>query len=408
MRRPGVSETIQIRGLFLTFGFVIASFFPFFSVYLREGHGLTEAQIGTVLLIAGALRAIANPIWGHLADTRLGRLTTLRIGLLGSGLAALWLNGVDPLAMVALAAGLHSIFLVAMGPNLDAITLEHLGEDAMSTYGRVRMWESVTYGLGCLGFGWVLENSGMAWAMPLYAASAATVLLWSTTLRTDRPRHEHDGGRFGAVGQVFREAPRMWGFLAAAFLVWTGFNAAWNFIGLRIDDAGGGPLLIGLGAALGAAVEVPTMLASSRLQTRWGLRRIYALGCLVYAAGFLLWGSVDDATWLSALTMLEGVGFSLLFTTSVVVVGRLVPPQLYSSGNSITSTVGFGIAPIIGAFLGGVVYEVFGSSVTFVMASILAALGAVAAWLVLDTASLDEPGPVETVVPVPEPPGPLP
>jgi PPP family 3-phenylpropionic acid transporter len=406
MRRPEVRPAVQIRGLFLFFGFVIASFFPFFSLYLRDYHGLDEAQIGTVLLIAGALRAIANPIWGHQADTRLGRLTVLQIGLVGSGLAALWLNGVDGLAMVALATGIHSMFLIAQGSNLDAITLAHLGDGAMETYGRVRMWESATYGLGCLLFGAVLEAAGMGWAMPLYAASVAFVLLWSSTVPRDRARKLEEPHRFGAVGQVFKEAPRLWGFLAAVFLVWTGFNAAWNFIGLRIDDAGGGPLLIGLGAALGGAIEVPTMWVSSRLQTRWGLRKVYALGCLVYATGFLLWGSVEDPTALSLLTGLEGIGFSLLFTTAVVVVGRLVPEHLYSSGNSITGTVGFGIAPILGAFAGGLVYQELGSATTFIMASVLATLGAIVAWFALSTPSLRDPSPAEPVV-LPSEAGPL-
>ena len=35
---------MQIRGLFLFFGFVIASFFPFFSLYLRDYHGLDEPR----------------------------------------------------------------------------------------------------------------------------------------------------------------------------------------------------------------------------------------------------------------------------------------------------------------------------------------------------------------------------
>ncbi|HYJ61093.1 MAG TPA: MFS transporter [Actinomycetota bacterium] len=406
MRRPQVSDAVQVRGLFLFFGFVIASFFPFFSLYLREYHGLDEAQIGTVLLIAGALRAVANPVWGHQADTRLGRLTVLQIGLVGSGLAALWLNGVDGLAMVALASAIHSMFLIAQGSNLDAITLAHLGDGAMQTYGRVRMWESATYGIGCLLFGAILQAAGMGWAMPLYAASVALVLLWSTTVPRDRARRLEESGRFGAVGQVFKEAPRLWGFLAAVFLVWTGFNAAWNFIGLRIDDAGGGPLLIGLGAALGGAIEVPTMWASSRMQTRWGLRNVYVLGCLVYATGFLLWGSVDDATTLSLLTGLEGIGFSLLFTTAVVVIGRLVPEHLYSSGNSITGTVGFGIAPILGAFVGGIVYQELGSATTFILAAVLAALGAVVAWFALSTPELCDPIPAEPVV-LPSEAGPL-
>jgi len=45
----------------------------------------------------------------------------------------------------------------------------------------------------------------------------------------------------------------------------------------------------------------------------------------------------------------EGMGFSLLFTTSVVVVGRLLPSSLYSTGQSMVQTVGLGVAPILGA-----------------------------------------------------------
>ena len=57
---------------------------------------------------------------------------------------------------------------------------------------------------------------------------------------------------------------------------------------------------------------------------------MYALGCLVYALGFLLWGLVESRTIVSSLAVLEGVGFSLLFTTSILVVGKLLPPSLYS------------------------------------------------------------------------------
>ena len=67
--------------------------------------------------------------------------------------------------------------------------------------------------------------------------------------------------------------------------MWVGFNAAWNFIALKIVSEGGGPFLIGVGTALGGLLEVPVMRMSSRLQVRWGLRRVYVLGCCIYAAG---------------------------------------------------------------------------------------------------------------------------
>jgi PPP family 3-phenylpropionic acid transporter len=216
------------------------------------------------------------------------------------------------------------------------------------------------------------------------------VLVWSLTIERDRPSAVTEHGRLGSLGAVFREAPRFWGFLVAVLLIWIAFNAAWNFIALRIADQGGGALLVGLGTALGGITEVPVMRSSSRLQARFGLRRVFMLGCGVYALGFLLWGSVSDPTVLSALTMLEGVGFSLLFTTSVVIVGRLLPASLYSTGNAVNAMVGFGIGPIIGAGIGGFVYQRLGAGVLYGSASALAVSAAVVAWFALDVPALRE------------------
>ena len=180
----------------------------------------------------------------------------------------------------------------------------------MSEYGRIRGWESLTYATGCLCFGAILQTFGMGWVMPIYAVAVLVVLAWSTH-GASRPADGSsiDHGRLGAVGAVFREAPRFWGFLVAVFLVWTGFNAAWNFISLRIADQGGGALLIGLGTALGGLIELPH--DAELLPSAAALRAAHACTCsgaAVYALGFVLWGSVSDPTILSMLTMLEGVG----------------------------------------------------------------------------------------------------
>ncbi len=392
MSRPPVRDAVAVQGLFLLFGPVIAAFFPFFAIYLQEHHGLTQSRIGFVIAAAALARMITNPVWGHLADTKIGRLTVLRIGLAGAAVAALGLNLVEVFAAVVAMAVIHSLFLVAQGPNIDAIALAHLGEDRMSDYGKIRGWESLTYAAGCLAFGAVMEAAGMSVAMPIYAVASLAVLAWTVTLERDRPQPLTKHGRLGSLGAVFREAPRFWGYLAALLLVWTAFNAAWNFISLKISDAGGGPLLIGFGTALGGLIELPTMRGSSRWQERFGLRKVYVAGCLVYATAFVLWGSIDDATVLSVLTLLEGVAFSLLFTTGVVVVGRLLPPNLYSTGNAVSAMVGFGLGPIIGAGIGGWVYQHLGAPVLYAGASALALAGAVVAWFALAVPSLSEPG----------------
>jgi len=392
MFRPRTSDDVAVRGLFLTTGFAIAAFFPFLALYLRDFHRLDESQIGLVLACTATARMIANPVWGHMADTKIGRLTALQLGLAGSAAAAFLLNAAAAVPAIATLMVVQAAFMVASWPNIDAIALEHLGEDRMSEYGRLRGWTSLSYAVGCLLFGAILQREGIRWAMPLYGLSAMAILLWSTTVERDRPHETGEHGRLGALGSVFREAPRYWGFLVAALFVWTGFNAAWNFIGPRIEDQGGGPLLIGLGTAIGGLCEVPMMRSSSRLQRRFGLRWVYVAGCATYGLTFLLWGAVSSPTVLSLLAVFEGIGFSMLFTTSVVVVGRLLPRSLYSTGNAVGQMVAFGIGPIVGAGLGGLIYQRFGAPTLYLGAGVLAFVAAVIAWFALSTPALSQPG----------------
>jgi PPP family 3-phenylpropionic acid transporter len=394
MRRSaaaGVSPAAAILGLFLTFGLIVASFFPFLSVYFR-GRGFDADQIGFLLGAMAVVRIIAMPVWGHVADTRIGRRRALQLGLIGMVVFAIVASVLDSILGVAFGALGIALAMAASGPNIDALALVELGDERMADYGRIRGWESLTYAAGCLGFGWLLEIHGVALALPLYATAGALMLAWATVaVRPDRPDEPERHGRLGAVGAVFRAAPRFWGFLLATLLVWTAFNGAWNFVGLKIADEGGGPLLIGFGAALGGLVEVAVMRLASRLHRRLGLRRVYALGCLVYAAGFFLWGLVDDPTVVSVLAVFEGAGFSMLFTTSVLVVGKLLPSNLYSTGSSITSMVGFGIGPIIGAGIGGVVFGRLGSFALFTGSAAIAVVAAIAAMVALRTEALDRP-----------------
>jgi MFS transporter, PPP family, 3-phenylpropionic acid transporter len=377
-----IKRATGVQGLFIAFGFVISVFFPYRSIYLAQ-RGLSPSQIGIVIAIMAAAGAMAGPIWGHLADTRIGRLRALQFAVVGAAVASLSINlihGLWPIA--AMSFGL-SAFGVATGPNIDAIALEHLGPERMSNYGYIRGWESLSYAAGCLVYGSTLQILGAQWVMPLHGLACLAMAVWTVAVVRDKPVRQPPHGRLGAVGAVFRQAPRFWRFLIAVLLLWTGFNAAWNFIGLKIESHGGGPLLIGLGAAAGGLVEIPVMRYSATLQKRWGLRRVYATGCCVYALGFLLWGLVSNPTVVSFLTMFEGLAFGLLFTTGVMVVGRLVPPSLYATGASMVAMVGFGLGPILGAGLGGFVYKHAGPMMLYSGASALALGGAVAAWFAL-------------------------
>jgi PPP family 3-phenylpropionic acid transporter len=391
--RTLVPPAVAVQVLFILFGIAIAAFFPFLALFLSD-RGLSPGQIGVVIAAMALARIAAGPAWGHVADTTLGRRTTLQIGALGAGAVAIALFAADGYATTVVLGFVFAVFSSTSGPNLDAIALEHLGDDRMVEYGHIRAWESLSYAVACLVIGFALQRTSPAWTMPIYAAGILAVGAWAFTLRHDRPAHRAEHGRLGAVGAVFRVAPRFWQFMVALLLVWTGFNAAWNFIALKIEQGGGGPLLVGVGAALGGLVEVPVMRLSSRLGRVWGLRPVFVLGCSIYALGFLLWGLIENPTIVSLLTVFEGMAFGLLFTTGVVAIGKMLPSSLYSTGQSAWVTVAFGVAPILGAGIGGWVFEAFGTVTLYVAASALALGGGGVAWIALSDPVVADPEPV--------------
>lgn len=396
MRVGKVDRAVAVQVLFVLFGVMIAAFFPFFAPFLRN-RGLRPEEIGTVFSAMALARILITPVWGHLADTRFGRRAVLQAGAVAAGTFAMLLFAVGrSFPVLVVAASLFAGMGGAMGPNMDAIALAHLGEKRVHGYGFIRAWESLSYAVATLLLGFVLSRVGVVWTMPAYACMSLAILAWSLTLERDAPSRSEGHGRLGAVGTVLRESRRYRGYLAAMLLTWTGFAAAWNFIALRIEDRGGSLLTVGIGLALGGAVEVPVMLASSRAAARFGLRAVYLAGATIYATGFLVWGLIASPVLLALSAALEGLGFGLLFTSGVAIVGRLVRSALHSTGLSIAGTVSFGIGQILGSLLGGYLYGRFGSVTVYVVASSLAFAGAALAAFALDVPALRRPQRLET------------
>ena len=125
-RAPRIRPAVAVQTLFILFGVVIAAYFPFLSMFL-DSKGLTAGQIGGVIAGMAVARVILSPMWGHLADTTIGRRRALQIGAVGGAAAALALFAAesDP-AIWATAIALAGVS-ATIAPNVDAIALGFLG-----------------------------------------------------------------------------------------------------------------------------------------------------------------------------------------------------------------------------------------------------------------------------------------
>jgi PPP family 3-phenylpropionic acid transporter len=134
--------------------------------------------------------------------------------------------------------------------------------------------------------------------------------------------------------------------------------------------------MVGVAASVQAAAEVPAMFWTKPLMRSFGELRLFALGCAVYALSFAILSILASTALIALVRGLVGVGFSFVYVGSVLVVDGMVPLELRATGQGLVKAVSFGLAPVIGALGGGLIYGTFGPRALFAVAGTCAGCGA--------------------------------
>ena len=381
--RPDLGGLGSLRTLFLIAGAGGSAFVPFFALLLRD-RGLTPQSIGLVFAVTSLVGAVAAPLWSHLADTRLGAARVLVVSSVATGVFALVLAVSGSAFWAILVVAVVMTMCSAPGaPLADGLAVAYLGEERIGEYGRIRLWESLGWGVAVIVFGALYEVVGLAPVLPLYAAGAVGFGLWTLRLPPGAPAPVRSESRFGALGDVFRASPHLAPFVIGMVIVSVGAYAALAFVSLQIVGIGGGPFLVGVAAGLAALIEIPVMHWSGGLGRRYGLRSVFVTGALAYGLVFLCWAFLHSPLALALVATGDGVAFALTYVGVVVIVGRLVPQSLQSTGQTVTQTFGWGIGATIGPSLGGFVFGRVGAPALFAGAAALCLGGALWVWFVL-------------------------
>jgi PPP family 3-phenylpropionic acid transporter len=312
-------------------------------------------------------------VWGLSADRRLGHRRTLTLIAGGAAPLALLLFFVPAKLPVAATCVLLWAWKSPLLGIADALALASLG-GRRAGYGSIRLWLSVGFAVFAVIWGAVLQQAGARVAPLVYGSMLTVVALTSTRLTRTRARTVVESEARP------RSRPRslvpLAAFLTSLFLLQTGFWGAQNFFALRVVDLGGGALLVGLGNALQAAVEVPVMASTSRSR-RDRPHVLFVAGCVCWAAVFAGWALLTTAVGAVAVNLLGGVAFALTAVSTVVIVDGLVPVRFRATGQTLSRAVGGGLAPVVGNVAGGLVYGALGAGPMFALTAACAGVAAV-------------------------------
>jgi PPP family 3-phenylpropionic acid transporter len=404
-----------LRIVFLLIGAALATFYPFQAVILAD-RGFDPTAIGLVTAAASVAFTVSVPVWGHLADVRLGRTGALRIGAWASGLALVAFGAPWPLVVLAFMVLAFAGTESTLAPLSDALAVNVL-RDPERQYPSIRLLTSLSFAIVAIACGYLFDRTGY-WPATLLYAGVAFAVGAAASFVPDRPRADlgrlrggrggdpaHRAGRGGSMRVAFAVQPRLPFILVAILLVHVGVIAGFTFLGLRIIELGGNPSDVALSAGLSALAEIPGMILAGRLVGRLGLRGLFAGGAVVYAVCIAAWVVVDSPLAIVGTRVVTGFAFSAIWIAAVLTIQRLLPDRLQGTGQGLYQTTAFGIAAVVANLAGGVIIAAAGSTGPyFAIAAAFTGSAAFVGWAALPGRREPRPAwPGDVVAPDPTP-----
>jgi MFS transporter, PPP family, 3-phenylpropionic acid transporter len=377
---PGVDALVRFLLLYTVLYGAFGVSSPFMPRFF-ESRGLTSEEIGLLLGLGTAVRLVAGPLAGRVADL-LGALRgVLGVCIAAASVAAVALagaRGVAPLFLVSIA---DAAVLAPTTTLADALALG--ASRGRFEYGWVRGAASAAFVVGSLVAGQVVGRASLdavVWMhAALLAAAAATVAL-VPPLDAGAPPTAVERSPAGGIAVLLR-LPTFRRLIAVAALVLGSHAMHDGFAMVRWNAAG-------IGAAAGSVLWSEAVVAEVVVFFGIGpalLARVGAGPALVLAAtaGVVRWTTMATTTSLGALALvqpLHGLTFALLHLACMRVIAAVVPAHLAATAQAIYA-VGATATSALMSVVAGALYGRAGAAGFLVMALVCASAVPLAAGL---------------------------
>ncbi len=348
---------------------------------LLDSHGLTSEAIALVLAAGTAIRLVAGPAAGRLADTFDAPKAVLIVCSAAAGLIVLGYlpaRGLWPLLIVGV---IHSAALSPLAPLSDTLALSSAAPARQNDpsaggfyYGWLRGAGSAAFILGTVLSGQAIGRFGIiavVWlnagllAITAFAARNVPVLV----PKPDAARSAMANRMVHGLGALLRLPLYRRVVLVAALIL--GSHAMHDsFAVIRWSAAGIAPGTAGLLWSLSVAAEVIVFLFVGRPL----LDRLGPAGAAVLAAvaGIVRWAIMAETAWVPAMAAIEplhGLTFALLHLTCLRLLAESVPRHLAATALTIYGTVGIGVPTALLTLASGQLYAHVGAHGFWVMAA---------------------------------------
>ena len=348
---------LRFAGIEFAFWATFSMYYPFMVVFLME-KGLDNVTIGTILAVNSGVALLAQPFWGMVSD-KVQSIKKVFILCLGVT-AILWvtLPLYQTILFMAIAFAVLVFFEGPLPPLLDSWVLQGIKTEKSLTYGTIRLWGSVGFGLTLFLVGKVIDIRGINIIFPMFALLASITIILCVAFRADR----------GALvikkiklepGRLLKNVRYIAFVIFAMFLIIPN-RASFLFLPVLVKNVGGTSGDLSMAISLIAVSEIPVFLFSAYLIKRFGAVKIIFVSAFFFALRQLLFLFVSTPSQIILMQFSHGLSFAFFLPATVYYVDSMAPDNLKATAQTLCFAIFAALGGILASSLGGIVIDSYG------------------------------------------------
>ena len=358
----------RLSGFYFFFFASVGALTPYWGLYLQS-LGFGPQRIGELTAILLATKVVAPNMWAWVADHSERTLPVVRLAALMAFVVFLGLFRVSSFWAIALVLFGFSFFWNAVLPQVEAVTLNHLGPAATS-YGRIRLWGSFGFIVFVLLLGPVVEYYGAAAILP--AVAGALLGVWLLLVFIPEPVSMKKSNVQGRFMELLRR-PEVLVLLLCCLLMQASHAPFYAFFSIYLSDYGYAKSSIGALWAFGTVCEIGVFYFMHRVQKRFDVVSILILSFMVTALRWTLVAMFPQWPWVIIFTQaLHAITFGAYHTCALQLIRGMFQGQNQHRGLALYGSISFGVGGALGSLYSGFLWGEVSPQVTFVVAALVA------------------------------------
>lgn len=368
------SSLFVVKLLYFTYFMAFSIYVTYVNVYFLS-IGLSGFEIGVINTVSPLLSMLGSPFWGLLSD-RFGNVRRiLVVAVLGAIFTTFGLFSTQIFFVIVLLAGGYSLFTSSINPILDSSTLLLLGNER-NKYGHQRIWGSIGFIVATIVSGQIFSRIGLhamfVGILGLFIIFLV-ILFWFPARKTSLKTPV-----FAGLTKLLKN-PEWIGFMFSILASGIANSGMHIFVGILIKGISGSDSLVGLSAGTGVLSEIPIMLLSPVLITRFHPRKLLGVSFILFTVRLFLYSIMPSPAWVVPLSLFHGVSFGLYWISSVSYANKIAPDSLKGSTQGILMAT-LSLSSVLSGLISGWIYDLLGITTLFQIYSLFGLFALIILW----------------------------